>query len=118
MNFDDKNLFKSAFSWHQAFRLHAAPMHQELMIHLQTTFEERLYDIVSVPLQTLLDDFVQFSEVEQVGCMTKELQAASFALRRAAEQLDNQLAKNHATAKLGCCSWCDDQVQYADRNES
>lgn len=34
MNSDDKNLFNPAFSWHQAFRLHAAPMHQELMIHL------------------------------------------------------------------------------------
>lgn len=49
--------------------------------------------------------------------MTKELQAASFALRRAAEQLDKQLANNHATAKQGCCNWCDDQVQYADRND-
>lgn len=117
MNSDDKNLFNPAFSWHQAFRLHAAPMQQELIIHLQTTFEETLYDIVSVPLQTLLDDFVQFSETEQVGCMTKELQAASLALRRAAEQLDNQLANNHATAKLACCNWCDDQVQYADRHD-
>jgi hypothetical protein len=96
--------------WIQNFKLHVCTSNNGLSVYVQTEFNDRPYDVIEAPLETLLLNFYKFIDDEHIGCSTEQMKSASSTLRLIADRIDEKIVLSNSNAKEECCVWCDNQT--------